>query len=539
MVVYLALAVCRTYHEFSGTGKGDLEAGLKSAAQTLTYGPMLCVLFIACRMHVEYLSEGHGQPQMWVQNAMYFVTFAVMASMCLTLAIPLITGKTVPLKEGDDYLKTPGICESTGGDVVAFKALTFTRYLVLMGIHGGVISIIVGTRNYLPPGEIDHANVPQPGNAVGCTMILAVVFFLAQLVIAICRTCEEAKFSFLEFPRIVGVMNAAACTVEFAPMLAILFLSARMQALQHNSQPQAWAQSLMFIGTGSMCVTTLLAILVPLLMGASMEVNPQTREVKFSLPSPTLGYVFMGMRCLCMVGFYGGALGVICSIFSFQAPGDEPTLPVAPAVHCVVILTCQFFFVYAMMTVMLTVSELSGGKFPLESYGIYAGLDAAKATVSFAPMLAILFVTTRMYALLLSDNRGAPPSWVQDGMYMATWSLMISFLACLCTSLFMDKVDTDDDGNVVNKFSNKVLATVMTVLRYLLMVLLYGGIVLVIAGIFTMTPEAALANGSPLLKAPPGPRTAVGTMLSFVQVMAQPGRAMGGAMHHGVRSLTT
>merc|ERR1740130_1186716 len=58
MIIYTALAVCRTYQEFSGTCKGKVEAGLRDAAQTLTYGPMLCVLFIACRMRVEFLSAG-------------------------------------------------------------------------------------------------------------------------------------------------------------------------------------------------------------------------------------------------------------------------------------------------------------------------------------------------------------------------------------------------------------------------------------------------------------------------------------------------
>ena len=89
MLVYTALAVCRTYQEFSGTGKGKVEAGLRSAAQTLTYGPMLCVLFIACRMRVEFLSDGKDQPQAWVQNCMYALTFAVLASTVVVLVGPL------------------------------------------------------------------------------------------------------------------------------------------------------------------------------------------------------------------------------------------------------------------------------------------------------------------------------------------------------------------------------------------------------------------------------------------------------------------
>merc|ERR1719453_2333485 len=104
---------------------------------------------------------------------------------------------------------------------------------------------------------------------------------------------------------------------------------------------------------------------------------------------------------------------------------------------------------------------------PMEKWSLFAAIEASKATLAFAPMLSILFVTTRMYALLITDKKGAPQAWVQDGMFMATWSLLISFVACLATGLIMDKVETDEDGNVVNKFSNKYVAYAMLAVRYL------------------------------------------------------------------------
>merc|ERR1719262_2073976 len=256
-------------------------------------------------------------------------------------------------------------------------------------------------------------------------------------------------------------------------------------------------------------------MLTPVVLGGTPVVNPQTRETTFEVPNPTLGYALTAVRFICMLGFYGGAVGVIYSIFTFEAPSG-PTLPVSPAVHCVVNLTCQFFFVYFMMTVMLTVSEVSGGRVAMEKYRLFAAIEASKATLAFAPMLSILFVTTRMYALLITDKKGAPQAWVQDGMYMARWSLLISFLMCLLTGLVMDEVETDEDGNVTNKFSNKYVAIAFTVVRYLSMFLLYAGIVTVVVGLFVMTPETANGRGSvpfvsdavdktPIGNPPPGP----------------------------------
>merc|ERR1719327_1195769 len=80
-------------------------------------------------------------------------------------------------------------------------------------------------------------------------------------------------------------------------------------------------------------------------------------------------------------------------------------------------------------------------------------------------------------------------------MFMCTWSLLISFVVCLVTGCFME-VEVDEDGNVANKFSNQYVGIGMTVVRYLTMLLLYGGIVTVIVGLFKMTPENANGRGS-------------------------------------------
>merc|ERR1719408_32323 len=111
-------------------------------------------------------------------------------------------------------------------------------------------------------------------------------------------------------------------------------------------------------------------------------------------------------------------------------------------------------------------------------------------------MLSIMFVATRMYALSITTKRGAPASWVQDGMYMATWSLQISGLMCLATGLIMAKVETDREGYVVHKFSKWSIGIVVVAIRYTSMLLLYVGMVMVTIGLFTMTPGSADGRGS-------------------------------------------
>merc|ERR1719421_1136533 len=79
-------------------------------------------------------------------------------------------------------------------------------------------------------------------------------------------------------------------------------------------------------------------------------------------------------------------------------------------------------------------------------------IETAKTTVQFAPMISVLFIATRMRALQISNNKGAPQGWAQDGMYLCSWALMVQFLMCLIVPVFTggksDKVDSlDGEGS--------------------------------------------------------------------------------------------
>merc|ERR1719316_1235237 len=236
-------------------------------------------------MRVEFLSDGKDQPQIWVQNCMYALTFAVLASTLVVLCVPLVSGKPIQVKEGPPDIEVGD--HNEGDSKVGFYCLTAVRYFILVGLYGGLAGVIVGINVYLPPGADDLNKLPPPAPAVMCTMILAVFFFGIQLVIAVCRS--YAEFTGVEFPKTIGVMNGAATTVEFAPMLSILFLAARMRALQHDGQPQKWAQDCMFASTYALITTVILAIAVPLVMGGTMETNPRQRRNRSLCPIPLSG----------------------------------------------------------------------------------------------------------------------------------------------------------------------------------------------------------------------------------------------------------
>merc|ERR1719473_1367679 len=209
-----------------------------------------------------------------------------------------------------------------------------------------------------------------------------------------------------------------------------------------------------------------------------------------------------------MISVYVGVTAVIWSIFVIQHPGgDEHTPPISVTMQCVINLTFQFFICYIVIWIMTTVKELTGW----EWHFLTNTMENAKGTTAFCPMLAILFVGTRMRALQLTQWKGAPQGWAQDGMYMATWAVLIQFLMVLliplCTLVMEGEAthpEVDQDGNVKFKPEGKIALIVVEVIRWLGFVLLYAGTITVMVGIWTMTPENANGRGSvPVVKETP------------------------------------
>merc|ERR1719146_32418 len=195
-----------------------------------------------------------------------------------------------------------------------------------------------------------------------------------------------------------------------------------------------------------------------------------------------------------MISVYLGIAAVIWSVFAIEHPkGPQYTPPISVTMQCVINLTVQFFTVFLLIWICITVKEFTG----FEMHFISNAMENAKGTIAFCPMLAILFVGTRMLALQLTDQRGAPQGYAQDGMYMATWAVLIQFLVGLVVPLATGSpLQYDEDGTPKYEPSNPILLYIMLALKWVTFVFLYGGTIAVITAVYTMTPENANGRGS-------------------------------------------
>merc|ERR1719224_26541 len=130
-------------------------------------------------------------------------------------------------------------------------------------------------------------------------------------------------------------------------------------------------------------------------------------------------------------------------------------------------------------------------------------MEAAKNTVMFCPMLAVLFIGLRMRALQITDNQGSPQKWAQQAMFLCTYAVLLQVLLVMTLPIFMgDAPKTDADGNVISKPSSPILAYIIAGCRYAALLGVYGGAVTCIVALFQITPETADGSGPNLLGSP-------------------------------------
>merc|ERR1719298_169477 len=444
-VVYTLLAIIRTANQFTGHSMLGIQKIMETAATTVTYAPMLSVLFLGVRMRAIQLSQGQTEkyqlPQPWCQQAMYMCTYAVLAQVILVLMMPVFTGEYDVQCDEDGNLDTSKM-QSAG---IMGTVISVVRYIVMAALYGGFITICYGAFVMKGPREIwGEEGEPPVSPAVACTMNLATQFFLVYLGVALVKTTVELSGPSPFLTKLGGLFTLAKFTVNFAPMLCILFIGARMRALQmdpKHGNPQKWAQNCFYMCAYSVMIQTLLVIVMPLVVSCECKQGASEGDVVFEMENPTIGIIIMAIRWICLLALYGGFTAVIYSVFVIEHPTDVSlTPPISPAMQCVMNLTVQYFFIYLCLWVAITAQQFLGSS-PFWDKTI-AIFDAGRTTVMFAPMLSILFVGTRMRALQLTKATdgtipptAGPQGWAQDAMFLSTWSVFVQVCMTFVVSL--------------------------------------------------------------------------------------------------------
>jgi len=410
--------------------------------------------------------------------------------------IPLFTGEVLGVDPKTGQIPEDSEPFKSQACAIAFTVL---KYIILLMLYVGALGVVYAIITFVPPKGMWPEGKKFPvAPAVQCTMILACQYFIVYGGMQIARTWTQFTGIAPNFTsKVENALLTATASMNFAPMLAVLFIGARMRALNMdpvNGNPQKWAQNCFFMCTYALLAQTCFSVAVPLVLQGEAKVGKCEGDMEYTVENKLFGTVLAIGRYVMLICLYIGAGCVIYSIFTIEHPkGPQYTIPISPTIQCVINLTFQFFFVYIWIWAAITVKEFTGFEWVLMNQT----MENAKGVVFFCPMLAILFVGTRMRALMLTHWRGSPQGWCQDGMYMATWSLLIQFIMVLVTPCATGvPAQVDEDGNIKWEPENKILFYCVVAIRLLGFLLLYGGIITVIVGVYTMTPETANGRGA-------------------------------------------
>merc|ERR1719197_54239 len=303
---------------------------------------LLAVLFLACRMRVTWLTQGKGNPPEYVQVAMYCATYAVLMMTLCVCVIPIFTGKVMAVdpKTGDIPMD-----QKPFSNYWVAGAFTVLKYLIMLGLYVGALVVVYGIINFEPPkGTWPGDKIPPVSPAVQCVMILSCQYFLVYGGIQICK-------SVIDFGQDLGgylhtlkeALTTATLSINFAPMLAILFIAARMRALQMDpvhGHPQTWAQNCFFACTYALMAQTILTIAIPLVLQGEALKGKYEGDMEFEVNNTGIATVLTIARFCITICIYIGFSCVIYSIFTIEHPqGPQYTPPISVTMKCVINLT--------------------------------------------------------------------------------------------------------------------------------------------------------------------------------------------------------
>jgi hypothetical protein len=534
-LIYSCLALVRMYHMLVDSAGSETPSPalktLESATATVNYAPMLCVLFLSTRMRAIQLTQGRTEefmlPPPWVQFCMRACAWAVMMQLVIVLAIPLMTGKPA-VTDADGNAEVHRL--NQGGCSVICVVV---RYIIMAGLYLGFMGVCIGVHQMEAPKEVYPEGTPPVSPAVHCVIILSTVYFCVYFVLAVFRTINQMNG--YSHTKASDTFQLAAYTVNFSPMLCILFIGARMRALQmdpRNGNPQRWAQQCMYICTFSVVLQSLLVITVPFCLGGKARKGPSEGDITFEIRNTCCNNFLLLIRWIAILCLYGGFSVVVYSMLTIQhRKGPQYTPEVSPTLQCVIILTVQFFLVYLLLWIAITLNQMSSqrdeqarnsppsGRNRVQRNILIATLDSGRTIVMFCPMLAILFVACRMRALQLTANKGAPAGWAQDCMYLATFSSVGQLILVLLIGLYSEVTEsqrkksrapdvqewtpTEDDEEEIRRLGgrgNKTCVAFAEGIQMLFHITMYVGAIGVAWFLVTMRPEDCTGRGSQLPK---------------------------------------
>eukprot|EP00930_Biecheleria_cincta_P042632 TRINITY_DN2932_c0_g1_i1.p1 TRINITY_DN2932_c0_g1~~TRINITY_DN2932_c0_g1_i1.p1 ORF type:complete len:513 (-),score=111.58 TRINITY_DN2932_c0_g1_i1:46-1584(-) len=461
--VYLTIIGIRVRHVLSGDELWThrLEACMARAATALSLVPVLATLMIGTRLRAVQLAEvgKPGEPPFWAQLCMYAATSAFLARFLLD-----VLSKT----QGPEFRQGR---RATTAALYGFCAAIVTSVLTMKAKSG---------------------ETEELGATLQCMLALVVMYFAEhglreETIQADKRDQDDATgygtmTAASESAGSAGDMEPCSMSLQFLPMLCVLFVGIQLRSVQLQLEPPFWAVVAMY------CTTT--ALLVQVVRSSVRSVHGQEEKPQALLgdeaAGPSVGSSeghgsSTAIASAASVCIYLGTVFILASVFAMESKplsiflpsgGKTPSSghPISTAMRCVMSLTVVYFASY----LILTGSKILKGS--IAHWATRVG-HSVQSSLAFAPMLCIIMIGARLRAMEVGARD--PPLWGQQSMAITTFAVVIKVVCSMMSVDENEKLESKDAAT-------KMCTIVRLVLEYIASVVIFLGVTLLMIALAWM-----------------------------------------------------
>lgn len=270
------------------------------AASAVRPAPMMAVLYLMCRMRAMEMDAWVGRPQGWALVLFTISTAILYLQAILSAVVGAIGKEEVGYYGWVDY--------------TAPRWLHIVRHILAAGLCGTIMGVIVSANLLKMPDGTEPIFPPT----LKCVEALAILYFACYALLHVARTCKNV-FDY-ELPKLQSAAEAAGVSVNFAPMVSILFVMARMRAQQVTNNagaPQQWAQLAMYAVTLATFLQSLCCLVLPVLLGSRTTTDDQGHPV-YNIEPMVGAYAVTAVKYFVLLALIGGISAICISAYELS-----------------------------------------------------------------------------------------------------------------------------------------------------------------------------------------------------------------------------
>lgn len=316
------------------------------------------------------------------------------------------------------------------------------------------------------PPDPDASLVYPLSVCMQCILLLTALYFVIYTALAVCKVIVD-WFALGPDTLCESALRTASETVFYAPMLCVLFLGAQLrseQISQGQRGPPGAAELGMQACAWSVFAQTLLVLAIPAFTGEgaiigedgikfASEENRAIAGLLTVIQGAAIASLYFGLCLVCIVVICMDARSLDVKPVDLW---DDPTTvateyapPVSIAMQCTIGLTQLFFVIYLVHAVLKSMAQLLGQSCLPGSIQEIDRPNALRVAVlnweecfqvctsaiALAPMVCILFMTSRLRALEIDPKEGRPQWWAEELFKVCTTAVVSQVMMVLGAQL--------------------------------------------------------------------------------------------------------